>query len=67
MIEESSFFPINQVIFVNLYYIDAEMSRIGNSFFRLTLENIWVWSKWFPIDPDTQTLSSYKICYLRLQ
>ena len=26
--------------------------KIGNSFLTLLLECIWVWSKWFPVDPD---------------
>jgi hypothetical protein len=46
--------------------IDEQTAKIGNSFFRLTLECLWVWSKWFPIDPDTQQVSQYRITFEKL-
>jgi hypothetical protein len=45
---------------------DEDLGRIGNSFFRLVLECLWVWAKWFPIDPDTNRMSLYKIAVQRL-
>lgn len=39
---------------------------IGNSILRLALESIWVWSKWFPVDPDTMVISAYKLTFERL-
>lgn len=39
---------------------------LGNSFYRLNLENLWVWSKWFPIDPDTLKISAFKLSVERL-
>lgn len=38
----------------------------GNSLLTLALECIWVWSKWFPIDPDSMRLSAYKLTFERL-
>jgi hypothetical protein len=45
---------------------DQQHMKIGNTFFRLVLECLWVWSKWFPIDPDTQVMSLYKLAVQRL-
>ena len=43
-----------------------EEAQVGNSFLRLILECLRVWSKWFPIDPATLKMSNYKICYEKL-
>lgn len=40
---------------------DEELGKIGNSFIHLILECLWVWSKWFPIDPELHLMSLYKI------
>lgn len=63
-IEASTTFPIIQV--KSISYLDSHLATIGNSFFRLTLENLWVWSKWFPVDPERYTVSLYKMVVMRL-
>ena len=45
---------------------DENMGKLGNSYLRLALDCIWVWSKWFPIDPSTLQLSQYKISFEKL-
>lgn len=45
---------------------DKELENIGDQLFRLTLECIWVWSKWFPVDPDTVKLSAFRITVEKL-
>ena len=45
---------------------DDNLAKIGNSFFRLVLECLWVWAKWFPVDPEINLISLYKITVLRL-
>lgn len=39
---------------------------MGRSLLRLALECVWVWSKWFPIDPDTLQVSAYKLTVEKL-
>ncbi|CAK86180.1 unnamed protein product (macronuclear) [Paramecium tetraurelia] len=43
-----------------------ELEQVGLNFHRYTLESIWVWSKWFPIDTVAGKLSLYKIAQERL-
>ena len=43
-----------------------DYKKIGSSFMNLILESIFVWSRWFPIDPDTKQFTEYKIAYERL-
>ncbi|CAD8067177.1 unnamed protein product [Paramecium primaurelia] len=43
-----------------------ELEQVGQIFHRYTLESIWVWSKWFPIDTVIGKLSLYKIAQERL-
>ncbi|CAD8060940.1 unnamed protein product [Paramecium sonneborni] len=43
-----------------------ELEYTGSIFFRYTLESIWVWSKWFPIDTAVGKLSLFKIAQERL-
>lgn len=45
---------------------DIYNQKIGNSLLRLSLECIWVWSKWFPIDPDSLKVSCYRITLEKL-
>ena len=42
---------------------DNELETIGNSFLRLVLESIFVWSKWFPVNPETKQISKFRITY----
>ncbi|CAD8081000.1 unnamed protein product [Paramecium sonneborni] len=43
-----------------------ELEQVGYIFHRYTLESIWVWSKWFPLDTAIGKLSLYKIAQERL-
>jgi hypothetical protein len=43
-----------------------EMAKLGKSFVRLAMECIWVWSKWFPIDPDSLQMSAFKVSVEKL-
>lgn len=39
---------------------------MGNTILRLALECVWVWAKWFPIDPDCLKVSCYRISLEKL-
>ena len=67
MTEALSFFLTSQVkylrkIYANPFFLDESLKVIGNSFFRLLLECILFWGKWFPKDVqgnDTKFKQSY--------
>ena len=43
-----------------------ELETLGDQLLKLTLESLWVWSKWFPVDPDTVKLSAFRITIEKL-
>ena len=66
IIEEDFIFLELQVFIARLIKLDEELAKTGNSFLRLILECIWVWSKWFPVDPDTSRVSVYRVTLEKL-
>ena len=53
-------------LFTNQNDKDENLKKIGISLYSLVLECIFVWSKWFPINPDTKSFSDYRLVYERL-
>lgn len=47
--------------------VAEETEIIGNTFLRLTLELIYVWSRWFIVDPDNGKFSCYYVCCSKLR
>lgn len=56
----------NSPVNYHLYGIDAELAQYGISLLRLVLECLWVWAKWFPVDPETNKISLYKLTLEKL-
>ncbi|CAD8187767.1 unnamed protein product [Paramecium pentaurelia] len=45
---------------------DPYTAKLGNTLLHLVLECIWVWAKWFPMDPDCLKVSCYRITLEKL-
>ncbi|CAD8056168.1 unnamed protein product [Paramecium primaurelia] len=45
---------------------NKELQALGDQFFRVTLECIRIWGRWFPLDKQHHRLSLYRVAYERL-
>ncbi|CAD8163354.1 unnamed protein product [Paramecium pentaurelia] len=45
---------------------NQELQALGDQFFRVTLECIRIWGRWFPLDKQHHRLSLYRVAYERL-
>ncbi|CAD8175332.1 unnamed protein product [Paramecium octaurelia] len=45
---------------------NQELQALGDQFFRVTLECIQIWGRWFPLDKQHHRLSLYRVAYERL-